>query len=114
MCWVIVVVLDALFLMSFRHLVFVVRDGKLLLIILHDAQHGIKLMCPCAKCSILVRLQDAMFDSFFAFHIVNSPTKRVRSAVVFARRVLDLKFVLSEEFRPSHLSTVKNFGGCKR
>ena len=92
------VVLNALFLMSFRHLVFIVRDGKLLFIILYNAQYGIKLICLYAKCSILVRLQDAMFDSFFAFYIVNSPTKRVRSAVVFTRRVLDLKFVLSEEF----------------
>jgi hypothetical protein len=70
-------------------------------------------MCPCAKCSILVSLQDAMFDSFFAFYVVNSPAKRVRSAVVFARRVLDFELILSEEFRPSHLSTVKNFGGCE-
>ena len=54
-----------------------------------------------------------MFDSFFAFYVVNSPTKRVRSAVVFTRRVLDLKFILSEEFRPSHLSTVKNFSSRK-
>jgi hypothetical protein len=53
---VIVVVLNALFLVSFRHLVFVVRDRKLLFIILYNAQHGIKLMCPCAKCSILVSL----------------------------------------------------------
>jgi hypothetical protein len=52
-----------------------------------------------------------MFDSFFAFYVVNSPTKRVRSAVVFTRRVLDFKLILSEEFRPSHLSTVKNFSG---
>lgn len=54
-----------------------------------------------------------MFDSFFAFHVVNSSAKRVRSAVVFTRRVLDFKFVLSEEFRLSHLSTVKNFSGSK-
>ena len=91
-------VLNALFLMSFRHLVFVVRDGKLLFIILHDAQHGVKLMCPCAECSILICLQDAVYDSFLAFHVVKSPAKRVRSAVVFAWRVLDLEFVLSEEF----------------
>jgi hypothetical protein len=86
------------------------QDGKLLFIIFYDAQHGIKLMCPYAKCSILVCLQDAMYDSFFAFHVVDSSAKRVRSPVVFARRVLNLEFVLTEEFRPSYLSTVKNFG----
>jgi hypothetical protein len=36
-----------------------------------------------------------MFDSFFAFYVVNSPTKRVRLAVIFTRRVLDFKFVLA-------------------
>jgi hypothetical protein len=36
-----------------------------------------------------------MLDSFFAFYIVNSPTKRVRSAIIFTRRVLDFKFVLA-------------------
>jgi hypothetical protein len=39
-----------------------------------------------------------MYDSFFAFHVVDSSAKRVRLAVVFARRVLNLEFVLSEEF----------------
>lgn len=54
-----------------------------------------------------------MFNSFFTFYIVNSPAERVRLAVVFTRRILDLKFVLSKEFRLPYLSTVKNFGGCK-
>jgi hypothetical protein len=54
-----------------------------------------------------------MFDSFFAFYIVNSPTKRVRSTVIFTRRVLDFKLILSEEFRLSYLSTVKNFSSYK-
>jgi hypothetical protein len=108
-----VVVLDALFLMSFKYLVFVARDGKLLFIIFHDAQHSIELMCPCAECRILVCLQDAVYSRFLAFHVVDSSAKRVRSAVIFARRVLSLTFVLAGEFRPPHLYTVKNFGGCK-
>jgi hypothetical protein len=54
-----------------------------------------------------------MFDSFFTFYVVNSPTKRVRSAIIFTRRVLDLKLILSKEFRLSYLSIVKNFSGYK-
>jgi hypothetical protein len=54
-----------------------------------------------------------MFYSFFTFYVVDSSTKRVRSPIVFARRVLDFEFVLTEEFRPSYLSTVKNFSSCK-
>jgi hypothetical protein len=52
-----------------------------------------------------------MYNSFLTFHVVDSSAKRVRSAVVFTRRVLDFKFVLSKEFRLSYLSTVKNFSG---
>jgi hypothetical protein len=54
-----------------------------------------------------------MFYSFFTFHIVDSSTKRVRSPIVFTRRVLDFEFILTEEFRPSYLSTVKNFSSCE-
>jgi hypothetical protein len=54
-----------------------------------------------------------MYNSFFTFHVVDSSTKRVRSSVIFTRRVLDFKFILSEEFRLSYLSTVKNFSGYK-
>jgi hypothetical protein len=54
-----------------------------------------------------------MFDSFFTFYVVNSPTKRVRSTIIFARRILDFKFILSEEFRLSYLSSVKNFSSYK-
>ena len=70
-------------------------------------------MCPYAKYSILISLEDAMYDYLLTFYIVNSPTKRVCLAVVFTRRVLDLKFVLSKEFRLPYLSTVKNFSSYK-
>jgi hypothetical protein len=54
-----------------------------------------------------------MFYSFFTFYIVDSSTKRVRSPIVFTRRILDFKFILTEEFRLSYLSTVKNFSSYK-
>ena len=41
-------------------------------------------MCPYAKCSILVSLEDAMYNYLLSFYVVNSPAKRVRSAIVFA------------------------------
>jgi hypothetical protein len=39
-----------------------------------------------------------MFYSFFTFYIVDSSAKRVRSPIVFTRRVLDFKFILTKEF----------------
>ena len=41
-------------------------------------------MYPYAKYSILVSLEDAMYDYLLSFHVVNSPTKRVRSTIIFA------------------------------
>jgi hypothetical protein len=40
-------------------------------------------MCLYAKCSIFISLEDAIYDYLLTFYIVNSPTKRVRSAIIF-------------------------------
>lgn len=110
---VVVVLLNAFLFLVWSYLEFPLEYWEFFIRVSKDSQDITKVFNVSTKASVFVGFEYAVLDCFLPIHVIASPAECIGSAVVASWGVADLEFVLSEEFRPSDLSSCQLLRGCE-